>query len=340
MWGKAAMNRIPFAIAGRAIGPGNPPYLVAELGINHGGRLELARRMLRAAVEAGADAIKLQTFRTDLFLCRSSAYYDVLAGAELDESAIRDLQELAQELGTTLFSAVFDEPSADLWESLDAPAYKIASGDLTHLPLFKHVAAFGKPMVVSTGGATMDEIEAAVDAIGGRAPVALLHCVSNYPTDPKDANLACMATMRARFGMPVGFSDHTLGNVAAIAAVAVGADIVEKHFTLDRNAEGPDHLLSADPAGFRELAAALWTARQSIGASAKEPVEAPDLIPQIRRSVVAFIDIEEGTVIERRMLAVKRPGTGIPPKDIDAVVGRTASRYIAADQPLSWDDLN
>lgn len=334
------MSQNPFAIAGRAIGPGNPPYLVAELGINHGGRLEVARRMLRAAVEAGADAIKLQTFRTDLFLSRSSEYYDVLASAELGESAIRDLQELARELGTTLFSAVFDEPSADLWESFDAPAYKIASGDLTHHPLIKHVAAFGKPMLLSTGGATMGEIEAAIDAIGGRAPVALFHCVSSYPTDPKDANLACMATMRARFGMPIGFSDHTLGNVTSIAAVAMGADIVEKHFTLDREAEGPDHRLSADPAGLSELAAALRCAQQSIGTSEKKPVEAPGFILQIRRSVVALVDIDEGTVVEPRMLAVKRPGTGIPPRDIDAVIGRTASRYIAADQALSWDDFN
>jgi len=331
-----------FEIAGRPIGKDTAPYLIAEVGINHGGKVSMALRMIEAAVKAGADAVKLQTFDTAKFLSRSSQYFDVLRGCELPHDGIVALAARARELGITLFSACFDEESADLWHNLEAPAFKIASGDITHLPLLRHVAAFGKPMIVSTGGATVEEIATALQAISDTAPappVALLHCVSNYPTRAEGANLACMANMRDRFGCPVGFSDHTEGIATAIAAVALGAELIEKHFTLDRTLPGPDHALSAEPDELAALAQALRTAQAAVGRSAKAPVEAADFIPQIRRSVTAAVDIPSDTPITRDMLAVKRPGTGIAPARLDEVVGRRALRNLDADETVSWSDL-
>lgn len=337
------MTVTSFSISDRVIGPGQPPFVVAELGINHGGDLATARRMLISAAEAGADAVKLQTFRTQKFLARSSEYFEVLRGAELPTEAVAELMQLSAEKGVVLFSAVFDEDSADLLESLDAPAYKIASGDLTHLPLLRHVASVGKPMIISTGGSTLTEIDSAFEAVrtvNKYLPIALLHCVSNYPTDSAETNLACMATMRDRWQVPVGFSDHTLGNVTAIAAAALGAELIEKHFTLDRSAPGPDHALSADPAGFADLVNGVRTAQSTIGRREKAPVEDRNFIPQFRRGVTADLAIPAGTVVTRNMLAIKRPGTGIEPDRIDDVVGCTAGRDIAADETLQWEMLN
>ena len=330
-------------ISGCRIGGGETPYVIAEIGINHGGDLATAKTLLHEAKTCGVDAAKLQAFVPEQFLSRSSPYFDLLASCALGADDIRSLMDAARELDLTLFSAVFDEESADLLNACDAPAFKIASGDLTHLPLLRQVARFGKPMLISTGGATMDEITAALDAVWAVAadlPVALFHCVSNYPTEASDTNLACMATMRETFGVPVGFSDHTLGSAVPAAAAALGAELIEKHFTLDREAEGPDHGLSVDPSGMRALVEAVRLAHAAIGRAEKAPIEAPDFIPQIRRSVTAFVDIARGTVIEPSMLAVKRPGTGIAPDEIGKVTGKAAARDIAADETLEWSDLS
>jgi N,N'-diacetyllegionaminate synthase len=329
-------------INGRRIGGGASPYLIAEIGINHGGDLETARRLLLAAQKAGVDAAKLQVFVPSEFLARSSPYYDILARCALGREDVRALMGYAREIGLTLFSAVFDQASADLLNELRAPAFKIASGDLTHLPLLRHVAGFGKPMIVSTGGATVGEIGVALDAIYSVAadlPVALLHCISHYPTEPADANLSCMTTMRAAFRVPVGFSDHTLCNTVAAAAGALGADLIEKHFTYDRNAEGPDHASSADPRDMAALAHDLAVVHAAVGRAHKTPVESPNLIPQFRRSVTAAVDIPAGTAVTAEMLAVKRPGTGIAPADLQRVIGRTAKKDVRADTTLNWDSF-
>lgn len=332
-----------FDVAGRRIGADAPIFLIAEVGINHSGDPDLALRMIEAAAKAGADAVKLQTFETERFLSRSSRYFDTLRACELPREVIPRLRQRARDLGVLLFSSCFDEPSANFWHELDAPLFKIASGDITHLPLLRHIAGFGKPMVVSTGGATLEEIDAACRAIrrvSAELPVALLHCVSNYPAEPRDANLACMAAMRARFGCPVGFSDHTVDNTTAIAAAALGAEVIERHFTLDRALDGPDHALSSDPNQLAELARALKTARLAVGKPTKAPIEATDQVQQIRRSVTAAIDIPAGTGITREMLAIKRPGTGIHPNEIESVIGCQTHRGIQADQTLTWNDLS
>ena len=336
------MPQLGLEIAGRQIGPGNPPYVIAEIGINHGGSADVAREMISVAPATGVDAVKLQTFKTGCFLSRKSAYFDVLAAAELSPKDLKALSEHAATLGVTLFSAVFDEPSADVWNDLNAAAFKIASGDITHLPLLRHVAALDRPVILSSGGATMIEIARGLGemrAVSPALPVAVLHCVSHYPTQPKEANLACMAAIRAAFDCPVGFSDHTLGTATAVAAVALGADIIEKHFTLDRAAEGPDHALSADPDDMKRLVADVMVAWESIGKNKKAPVESADHVMQIRRSLVAERLIKKGEVVTRTMLGVKRPGTGVQSADIANVIGKRAAADIDADDVITWDLL-
>lgn len=324
----------------RPIDQDHSPYIIAELGINHNGDVAIARKLLEAAAQSGADAAKLQTFKTENFISRSSDFFDLLKDTELLAEDNASLIDQAKTLGITLFSAVFDEQSADLWAGMDATAYKMASGELTHLPLLRHVAAKGRPMIVSTGGGTVEEIDAATTAIknaGPNTPYAILHCVSNYPTQAKDANLACMAGMRERFGVPVGFSDHTDNIGTAIAAAALGAEIIEKHFTLDRSMPGPDQALSTTPEEFKVMVDCIRDAHEAIGSREKAPVEPADFIPLIRRSVTMSQDIAAGTMITADMLAYKRPGTGIAPNDVDKVIGQKAVQDIAADETLTWD---
>lgn len=336
------MTMDTISINGRPIGPEHPPYIIAEIGINHGGDTGIANELVLAAAKAGADSAKFQTFTPGGFIARSSPYFEIFVRTYMGATELPAIVDAARQAGITVFASVFDRECAEIWEQLGAPAYKIASGDITHIPMLQNISEFGKPMIVSTGGATMSEIEAAITAIyatNSKTPVALLHCVSNYPTAPRDANLACMATMRSAFGVPVGFSDHTLSNATAIAAAALGAELIEKHFTLDRTIEGPDHALSCDPEGLKQLVEGTREAWAAIGTAEKAPVEPQDFIPQIRRSVTAEVPITAGTTITAEMLAFKRPGTGISPECVGRVVGSIAARDIAQDQTLKWDDL-
>lgn len=329
-----------FEIDGRAVGAGCAPYLIAEVGINHDGDIERAKELILAADAAGADSVKLQCYRSEEFLAPSSTYFDVLKNAEIGAETMRELMEFAREKGITLFASVFDEGSADQMASLGVQAFKIASGDLTHLPLLGHVARLGKPMIVSTGGATISDIDQAVRTIRQANPevdLALLHCVSNYPTNPEDTNLACLSVMKDQFDVPIGFSDHTLGEATAVAAVALGAEVIEKHFTMDRELDGPDHALSSDPSGLSTLAQAMVIAWKSIGSKSKIPVEDANSVVQIRRSLNARVTIPAGEVITAAMLAVRRPGTGIQPVDIERVIGMAPSREISEGDPITWD---
>lgn len=329
-------------IGGRKIGDRHPPYLIAEVGINHGGDQDLCRTLIDKASAAGADAVKLQAFRAELFLSRSSPYFDLLKGCELSADVLRDMAAHARAVGVELFASVFDEPSADLMEQLGCNLYKIASGDLTHLPLLHRVASFGKPIVLSTGGGTLGEVEmalASIRSISADTPVVVLHCVSQYPTDPGDVNLRCLPTMRAQLGVHVGFSDHTQGEAVAIAAVAQGALVIEKHFTHDRGADGPDHALSCEPEELARLAEAMKTVWRALGHPQKAPVEPADFIPQIRRSATAHRAIKAGETIGENMLAVKRPGLGVAPGDLHRLVGAIAKRDIAEDETIRWEDV-
>ena len=332
----------PIYINGHKIGDGAAPYLIAEVGINHGGDVPQAKELILAAAKAGADSVKLQCYKSEEFLAPSSEYFHVLKDAELSPAAMTELMTFASSHGVTLFASVFDEGSADLMASLDAPAFKVASGDLTHLPLLARIAEYGKPMIVSSGGASIADVHRAVETIRAANPetgIALLHCVSNYPTKPEDTNLACLDLMKKQFDVPVGFSDHTLGEATAVAAVALGAELIEKHFTLDRQADGPDHALSSDPSGMTKLADAAKTAWLSVGAPAKKPVEDSAAVAQIRRSLNARVSISAGTQITQQMLSVRRPGTGIAPSDAPQVINRVACSDIAEGTTITWDML-
>jgi N,N'-diacetyllegionaminate synthase len=344
----------PTEIAGRAIGPGYPCFVIAEAGVNHNGDLDMALRLIDAAAEARANAVKFQTFSADRLVTRQApkatyqkqatsaeeSQYAMLKRLELSSKDHRSLIAHAQARGLVFLSTPFDHTSADLLFELDVPAIKVGSGELTDLPLLEHIARGRKPIMLSTGMAYLGEVEEAVRCIQthGDAPLVLLHCVSNYPANEADVNLRAMTTMRQAFGLPVGYSDHTLGITVPIAAVALGACVVEKHFTLDRSLPGPDHKSSLEPDRLRAMVQAIRDVEVALGDGLKRPrVSELDTARVARKSVVSQADILPGTVITAEMLTTKRPGTGIPPRDLTRVVGRAARVMIPADTVVEWE---
>jgi len=343
-----------FHIGDRPVGDGAPVFVIAEAGVNHNGAIDLAFDLVDAAKMAGADAVKFQTFDPDLLAspeAPKAAYQaEATAAAESQLEMLRrlalgrqDFARIAERCAARellFLSTPFDAGSADLLDGLDMPAFKMPSGELTNHPLFAHVAAKGKPMIVSTGMADMDEIAAALKIIadaGGLKP-ALLHCVSAYPAAPEDMNLKAMQTMRAAFGVPVGFSDHSDGIEVPIAAAALGADIIEKHMTLDNALPGPDHRASIEPEVFTRMVEDIRTVEAALGDGIKRPQPAELEIAAIaRRSVVALTDISEGAEISASMVAIKRPGTGLAPAQLDTVIGARAAHPINAGAPITAD---
>lgn len=342
-------------IAGRAIGPDHPPYVIAELSANHNGSLDTALRILEAAHAAGADAVKLQTYRPDTITLDSDrdefrikgglwdgrTLYELYAEAHMPWEWHKPLFERAAELGITIFSSPFDTTAIDLLEDLNAPAYKIASFEAVDLPLIRYAAGTGKPLIISTGIADADEIAEAVEAArdGGCRDLALLHCVSGYPAPAEDYNLRTIADLEARFGLVVGLSDHTLDNATAIASVALGAAIVEKHFTLDRKGGGPDDSFSLEPPELAALCRDARTAWSALGRVdyGRKPSEKANA--QFRRSLYFVKPVKAGEVISAEAVRSVRPGHGLPPKHLDKVVGRRATRDIAANTPVRPEDV-
>lgn len=342
----------PLAIDGRVIGTSFPPYVVAEAGVNHNGSPELAGRLIDAAADAGADAVKFQTFTADALAIADApqAEYQrargaaagqraMLSGLELPIDALAALRDHASRRGITFLSTPFDLASLDVLLALDVPAVKIGSGDLTNALLLRAAAAAGRPLLLSTGMATAREVGAALDVVG-EVPVVLLQCTSAYPCPMEDANLRAIVGLREEFGCETGFSDHTLGIAAAIAATALGASVIEKHLTLDRSMAGPDHAASLEPAAFAELVSGVRAAHQALGDGVKapRPIEA-DLLRVARRSLVLKSDLPEGHLLRVADLDAKRPAAGINPMEIDRVVGRRLRRAVAADVPLHDSDL-
>lgn len=352
------MNRFQggFQIDRKPIGAGFPTYVIAEIGVNHNGDVKLAKQLIEIAAAAGAQAAKLQSFSADRLVApsaqkaayqlvgadRNESQHAMLKSLELNEAAHRDLFEYAKICNITLISTPFDEESADLLDSLGTPAFKISSGDLTHHRLLRHIAAKGKPMLVSTGMANIGEVHGAVQAIAkaGNPPVALLHCVSVYPADPADANLRAMATLEASFGLPVGWSDHTTNPIVSWAAVALGARILEKHITLDKNMPGPDHSASANPEDFAAYVAGVRTVEATLGNGIKTmcPAEGP-IAAVARRSVVTLVPIAAGNTILAEQLGARRPGTGLSPDLLPMLIGRKALRDIPPGTVLKLDML-
>jgi N-acetylneuraminate synthase/N,N'-diacetyllegionaminate synthase len=338
-------------LAGRAVGEGAPCLVVAEAGVNHNGDVELAERLVDAAAAACADAVKFQSFRAEAVASAGApkaAYQraatgeeesqqEMLRALELSAETHRRLQRRAQEHGLLFLSTPFDAASADLLEELGVPAFKVASPDLTNLPFLEYLAAKGRPLIVSTGMAELSEVEAALAALArvGATDVVLLQCVSSYPAPAAEQNLRTIPALAARFGVPVGFSDHTTGGAAALAAVALGACLLEKHFTLDRTLPGPDHAASLEPAELAGLVRDVREVEAALGDGVKRPTPAErENRELVRRSLAAAVDLPAGTLLERSMLTALRPGTGIAPSRIDEVVGRRLRRSVAGGELL------
>jgi pseudaminic acid synthase len=344
------------SIAGRAIGPGCAAYLVAEISANHHQEFEQAAALVREAARAGADAVKLQTYTAATMTLDSDAplfrigdgspwagrrLFDLYQEAHTPWEWHAPLQKIAANEGVALFSTPFDESAVDFLESLDVPAYKIASFELVDTPLLTRVARTRKPVILSTGMATADEIREAVAALrdAGCRDLALLRCASAYPARPGDVHLRAMQTLAAEFGVDVGLSDHSLDPVVAVAAVALGAAIVEKHLTLDRSMGGPDASFSLEPRELAELVRQVRTAEEAIGAGAgiPGPTEAERASLAFRRSLFVVEDIEAGEAFTRENVRALRPGDGLTPKHLDSVIGRRAAARIARGTPLRWD---
>lgn len=332
----------PLEIGGRPVGPGTPVYVIAEIGMNHNGDMALAQRMIAAAKQAGADAVKFQSFRTARLVRPDAPDADFRRRVELSEAQHRLLFDTARSHGIEFLSTPCDESGVDLLADLGVHALKIGSFDITHLPLLEHAGATGLPVLLAVGTATLPEIATALDALGrgGPSPVVLLHCVSQYPATLEQANLATLATLRERFGLPVGWSDHTHGSESAALAVACGACVVEKHFTLDNGLPGPDQAFSADPAALADLVRRIRHVELAMGRPGKEPLpEERALAAVARRSIHSVVDIPAGAVITREMVALLRPPTGLAPSELPRVLGSRTRRAIPAWTPLQPDWL-
>jgi N-acetylneuraminate synthase len=342
-------------IAGRRIAADAPPYVIAELSANHNGRLATALQIVEEAKKAGADAVKLQTYRPDTITLDSDGpgfviegglwhgrrLYDLYQGAHMPWDWHRPLFDRARALGITIFSSPFDPTAVDLLEDLNAPAYKIASFEAVDLPLIRYVAGTRKPMIISTGMADADEIDEAVQAArdGGCTELALLHCVSGYPAPAADYNLRTLSDMIGRWGVVTGLSDHTLDNTTAIAAVALGAALVEKHFTLDRDGGGPDDSFSLLPAELAQLCQGARTAWSALGNVDYGRKSSEIGNAQFRRSLYFVKPLKAGDLVTADAVRSVRPGFGLAPKFLDDVIGKRAAHDIAANTPVAWDRL-
>ncbi len=343
------------SIRGRQIGRAHPPYVIAEMSANHNGSLDRALRILREARSAGADAVKIQSYTADTitlncdhedFMIRGGLWdgrslHDLYREAEMPWEWHGPLFEHARELGITLFSSPFDKTAVDLLESLDAPAYKIASFEAIDLPLIRYAASTGKPMIISTGMATREEVDEAVEAaIGaGCRELAVLRCVSGYPAPAQDYDLHTLSDMQQRYRAVIGLSDHTLDHTTAIASVALGAAIIEKHFTLDRQGGGPDDAFSLEPAELAELCRTAVVAWKAMGKVRYGPAPSERSNVKFRRSIYFVKDLAAGDVITPDAIRVVRPGFGEAPKHFDALVGRRVIRNVGQHTPARLDML-
>ncbi len=347
----------PIRIGSRDVGPGAPCFVIAEAGVNHNGDVARAKHLIDVAAESGADAVKFQTFLSHKLTSAAApkaAYQRVTTSAdesqlemvrrlELPFEAFRELREHARAKDILFLSTPFDTESVDFLVSLDLPALKVPSGELTNMPFLEHLARTGKPLIVSTGMADLDEVEIAVQVVrkAGGNDIVLLHCVSNYPASAASVNLRAVGAMEAKFQVPVGYSDHTLGLEIALAAAALGACVIEKHFTLSRDLPGPDHKASLEPAELKALVAGIRNVQSALGDGVKQPAEEErDTRAAARRSLVAARDLAPGTVLERDAITILRPGTGLPPSQFQNVIGRKTRVAIAAGTPLTADMLD
>jgi pseudaminic acid synthase len=337
----------------RKIGITQPPFIIAEMSANHNGDINNAFKIIDMAKASGADAVKLQTYRPDTItmdmntpefmieggLWDGQSLYELYKGAHMPWEWHKPLFDYAKKVGITIFSSPFDNTAVDLLEDLNAPAYKIASFEAVDLPLIKYVAKTGKPLIISTGMADSEEIQEAIEAAreGGCKELAILHCVSGYPAPAEDYNLRTLVDMRQKFGIVTGLSDHTIDNTTAITSVALGASIIEKHVTLDRNGGGPDDSFSLESKELKELCIGAKTAWEALGNVDYGRKSSEQSNVKLRRSLYFVKDIKEGEVITVEHVRSIRPGYGLAPKYLEEVVGTSAKKNIASGAAVSWD---
>jgi len=344
-----------FEIDGRRIGPGEPPYVVAEMSANHGGDFQRAVKIVEAAADAGADAVKLQTyspegltldcdrpcFRIEGTIWSGQTLHELYRAASTPWQWQPELKRIAGDLGLQLFCSAFDFEAVDFLEQMGVPAYKIASFELVDLPLLGRVAATGKPIILSTGMATLAEIDEAVRTVyaAGGSQLALLKCTSAYPAEPEEMNLRAIPHLADRFGLPVGLSDHTLDAAVPVAAVALGASVLEKHLTLCRADGGPDGPFSMEPHELRQMVRAVRSAHRALGEVRYGLSESEKAGYRLRRSLFAAADIEAGEQFTNRNVRSIRPADGLHPRHLESILGRTARCHIERGTPLDWGHL-
>lgn len=342
-----------FEIAGRSIGPGEPAWIIAEMSANHQGDIGRARELIHAIKDSGADAVKLQTYTPDTLtincdkpwfrigsgtLWEGRRLYELYGEATTPWEWHAELFALAQSLGLVCFSSPFDATAVDFLKPLAPPVWKIASFELVDIPLIEYVAACGQPVIMSTGMANLDEIGDAVSAVRrSGVPLALLKCTSAYPSPPEAMNLRTIPDLADRFGVPTGLSDHTLGITAPVAAVALGACLIEKHFTLSRDEPGPDSAFSLEPHEFRSMVEAVRTAEAALGKVTYERTDKEQASVVFRRSLFVVQDVRAGDVFSKDNVRSIRPGNGLPPKAYPEVLGRRATCDVERGTPLSWE---
>jgi len=330
-----------FSINNRLVGGNNPVYIIAEMGINHNGNSDIAMKMVEEASKADTDAVKIQIVYADESYTIDSESYSIFKKNEIKINDWEKIVRLAKELKIDIF-ATFAQPKAILFaEQLDLPAIKISSSNLTNYPLLKAAARSGKPLLLSTGLSYLSEVDESIRYLeeNGSSQIGILHCTSLYPTHPKDVNLLALNTLSKAFPYPIGFSDHTIGSFCAVASVAMGAKIIEKHFTLDKTMEGPEHHFSADPEELVVLVKAIRDAEEALGSYVKRPVadEVP-LREKMQRTLVADKEIKEGEILTDAMVIPKRsPAKGLQAKYLDIIVGRRAKKNIPKNSPITFE---
>jgi|ETNmetMinimDraft_13_1059891.scaffolds.fasta_scaffold18952_3 N-acetylneuraminate synthase/N,N'-diacetyllegionaminate synthase len=327
-------------LGNKEIGTGCPTYVIAEIGFNHGGYIDLAAQMIEKAAETGVDAVKFQTFKASDLVCEDAEHFKVIESCELSADDHEKLIAIAKDNDVAFLSTPFSNQSVDMLEKVNVSGYKVASMDINNLPFLKYIASFGKPMIISTGMATIAEILEAINSVrdAGNGKIVLLHCISKYPVDAKEANLRNISYFKEIFGLPVGYSDHGVENITSYVAVSLGACLIEKHFTVDKTMPGPDHKISADPQEMIQLVQGIRAIEESMG-KRFNTIERPDKkeATMFRRSLHSKVDIPKGTVINARMLKCVRPQNGLAPKYYNVVISRTAKVDIPKDTPISFD---
>ena len=344
------------SIANRLVGEGEPCFIIAEAGVNHNGDVNLAKKLIEVAKESGADAVKFQAFKAEELVIKGAekaeyqkrttgkeeSQFEMIKRLELSEEVHFELKDYADSQGIVFLSTPYDEGSVDFLVKLGVSALKISSADITNHPLLSHIAAKNLPLILSTGMSSLGEVEEAVEVIvnGGNQQIILLHCVSCYPAKIEDVNLRAIKTLRQTFRLPVGLSDHTLGITIPIAAVALGACAIEKHFTLDKNLPGPDHRASLEPEELKGMVKAIKDVEKALGNGIKRLTVAEEENKKAaRRSLVTRVDIPAGAVITEEMLDVKRPGNGIEPKYINLIIGRRAKETIGSGEVITFSKV-